>query len=187
MPGLMFDSDQISVLTGPDCEGCRVATYADIVTPELISALGGRLVVIHRGLGDPHNVATVADIEDGALTPEQGSSLIRQWIGESRPSPTAYHDRAQWAAVTQALAGVRYHTWVSTLDGTLLPNNERPDVVQFASADGVGFHADCSMVWNDSWHPLPASLPGAQRADLDHWLAGIVSNANAALGLIRTL
>ena len=166
MPALMFDSDDPVVLLEPFLEACRIATYADLVTPTLIRAAAGRLVVIDRGLGDPHNLATVADIEDGALSVAAGAAKIRQWHEEKRPYPTAYHDRNLQAEVDAALTGVPANNWVATLDGTLVPNGYRRAVVQFADAAVLGFHADVSIVWDDGWHPLPAALPSATVAQL---------------------
>ncbi len=162
MISLMFDSDDPVVLAGPEFAGVRIATYADLVTPKMYAAAGGRMKVIHRGLGDPHNLATIADIEPGCLSVEAGAQLIRQWHQENRHQPTAYHDRNEWPAVTQALAGVPYFTWVATLDGTCSPNGHRPDAVQILDASKVGLHVDMSVVWNPAWFPLPSGPTEAQ-------------------------
>src|SRR5258708_21931957 len=169
MPGLMFDSDEPAVLLSAACEGCRVAPYADLVTPAIIAAAGPRLVVIARGKGDPHNVATVADIEQGCLTVMDGAAKVRQWIAAGRPFPTAYHNRSIAAQVTAAIGRGRYYTWDATLDGTMRVPGVNLTAVQIAPASGVGFHADLSIIWDDSWHPLsggaaPAAGPPGQRA-----------------------
>lgn len=184
MPALMFDSDNPAVLVTSKCDGCRIATYADLLTPELITAAGPRLVAIHRGLGDPHNLATVADIEDGALSVDAGVALIRQWNQEKRDSPTAYHDRAADQAVTQALGNEACFRWIATLDGTLVPVGMRADVVQFANATVTGFHADTSLVWNDAWRPQPAGVtPGQMKA-----LEGLaLQSAQAASQLLKEI
>lgn len=154
MPELMLDTDQPALLAGPQFAGCRVATYADLVTPAMLTAYLGRLVVIDRGRGDPTNTATVADIEPGLLTVAQGVAKIKQWNAEHRQFPTAYCDRNDWPAVDTALAGVRHYDWIATLDGTILPNGKRPTVVQAWGEAAVGFHADMSIVWDTSWHPI---------------------------------
>jgi hypothetical protein len=162
MPGLMFDSEDVSVLTAVRLAGCRVATYADLMTRELQAALAGRLVVIDRGLGDPLAIATVADIEPGALTVAQGVSVMRQWLSEGRAGVTAYHDRSEWPAVNQQLGPTVVYHWVATLDGTANPLGEYPDVVQVLAAKSLGFAADLSVVWQDNWHPVPQYPTQAQ-------------------------
>lgn len=165
MPGLLFDTDTPDLLLEPRFAGCRVATYADLVTPALYKQLHDRLVVIERGLGDPMHLATVADIEPGALTVQAGADLLHAWKQQGRPSVTAYHDRSLQAAVDQATAGLGISNWVATLDGTLLPDGRTRAVVQFAGAKDIGIHADLSIVWDDSWHPLPvAPNPNAVQA-----------------------
>ncbi|SRR5258708_7701813 len=181
MPGLMFDSDEPAVLLSAACEGCRVATYADLVTPAIIAAAGHRLVVIDRGKGDPHNVATVADIEQGCLTVMDGAAKVRQWIAAGRPFPTAYHNRSIAAQVTAAIGRGRYYTWDATLDGTMRVPGVNLTAVQIAPASVVGFHADLSIIWDDSWHPLsggpsPAAVTAVRLA------VGQVSSSVAQLG-----
>ena len=154
MPGLLLDTDQPSLLGTLDFGYARLATYADLMTPAIRDTFAGRLIAIDRGQGDPLRLATVADIESGLLTVQEGADKIREWNAEHRAYPTAYHDRAIWAEVEAALAGVPHHTWVSTLDLTLLPDGKRPDVVQFAGETAIGFHADMSVVWNDGWCPV---------------------------------
>lgn len=187
MPGLMFDSDDPSVLLQSFLSGCRIATYADLVTPAILSEAGARLIVIDRGQGDPHGLATVADIEPGALSVADGTNRIRQWIAEDRPYPTAYHDRDIWAQIDGALGGLPYHHWVATLDSTMSPDGKRPDVVQFAGASAVGFHADVSVVWNDEWRAVPG-LPTAAQVAKVKAIANMVTSSLAALpGAIKAL
>lgn len=180
MPGLLWDTDQPTKLTGGFANGCRVATYADLLTPTLAHLFAGRLVVIDRGLGDPMNLADVADIEPGALTVDEGAAKIRQWVHENRPFPTAYHNRDIWAAVDAALTGVAFWNWVATLDGTLLPDGRHPAAVQFAGAGAVGEHADLSIVWDDQWHPLPS----ANLAGLQAKLKADIMTVDQALGVL---
>lgn len=157
---LMADTDEPAVLASPQFDGMLVATYADILTPEIIAGYGQRLVVLDRGLGDPHHMATVADTEDGALTIAQAVERVREWNAAGVAFPTVYHDRAIDGEVTAALGGERCFRWIATLDGTLVPDVPRYDVVQFAGAATVGLHADLSIVWNGAWHPQ-ASGPTA--------------------------
>lgn len=179
----MFDSDQPAVLTEAITTGCRVATYADLLTPELVRQFTGRLVVIDRGLGDPLDRASVADCEAGALTIAQAAERVRLWHAAGRRWPTVYHDRADWPAVAEACKGLAYWNWVATLDGTLNPDGRRPAVVQFAGASRVGAHTDVSVVWNDSWHPLPVP----QLAGLRDKLTAAADGLTAQVGDLQRL
>ena len=161
MPALMFDSDNPAVLLTPAAEGCRIATYADLLTPSIVAAAGPRLLVIDRGSGDPLGKATIADIEPGILSVAEGAAKIRQWISEGRRYPTAYHDRNLAADVSGALAGVHYWTWLATLDGTVDPAGYTAHVVQAFPSTAIGFHADMSIVWDDAWNPLPSGPAAA--------------------------
>lgn len=187
MAGLMLDSDDPSVLLEPRFSAMRIATYADLITPEIIAAAGPRLTVIDRGHGDPHNLATVADIEPALLTVDQGIAKIRQWLEEGRRGVTAYHDRAQWNEVNQAGAGLEFSHWIATLDGTLVPAGFYMAAVQFAGESLLGFHADMSIVWNDEWHPLPAGPTAAQLASLKQLAATVTQGATQLLHEIGTL
>ena len=166
MPGVLFDSDNPHDLLMPALAGCRVATYADLLTPDLVKQFGPRLIVIDRGHGDPLGLATVADIEPGLLTVAQGVAKVKQWLNERRPGPAAYHDRNDWAAVAAGLAGTPARHWVATLDGTCSPNGQRPAAVQILGEAKLGFHADISIVWDDSWHPAPNTMPTPEIAKL---------------------
>lgn len=187
MASLMFDSDQPEVLLATGLLGVRVATYADLLTPALVKQFGPRLVVIDRGLGDPLGMATVADIEPGADSIARGAALLKQWVAQKRPTPTAYHDRADWPAVTAALAGTVVHHWVATLDGTASPDGQRPSVVQILGADKVGFHADLSIVWDESFHPLQAAAPALDVARLRSLSAAANSPFRALVDYIVSL
>lgn len=187
MVSLMLDSDQPTVLLEPRFAGMRIASYADLATPELISAGGRRLVWFDRGYGDPHNVATIADIEPQLLSVADGAAKVKQWIEEKRPFPTAYHDRVQWQAVNEALAGEPYHHMVATLDGTLVPGGLYMAVVQFADAARLGFHADMSIVWDEGWNPLPAGPSDAERAALRQLGTTVAQGAAQLLAEIRMI
>lgn len=156
MTTLLVDSDEPAVLASPQFDGCLVATYADILTPEMITGYGQRLVVVDRGLGDPHRMATVADVEPGALSVAQAVERVREWNAAGVAFPTVYHNRDIDGEMTTALGTERCFRWIATLDGTLVPDVPRYDVVQFAGAATVGLHADLSIVWNAAWHPQAA-------------------------------
>lgn len=187
MPAVMFDSDEVAVVLSAECAGSRIATYADLVTPKIVAEAGGRMKVIDRGLGDPHNLATIADIEPGCLTVDAGTARIRQWVSEGRHQPTAYHDRNDWAEVDAKLAGVVYFTWLATLDGTASPNGRRPDVVQILDSAKLGIHADLSIVWNDRWHPLPSGPTQAQVNTLKAAYLAFTSSGPRLAALIDAL
>lgn len=180
MTMLMADSDEPVVLASPQFDGCLVATYADILTPELIAGYGPRLVVIDRGLGDPHHMATVADVENGALSIGAAVARVKEWNAAGVPFPTVYHDRAIDSEMTAALGSERCFRWIATLDGTLVPDVPRHDVVQFAGAATVGLHADLSIVWNPSWHPQAAG-PTAGAIRQVKIVADAISKQAAAL------
>lgn len=151
-----------------------------------MSAAAGRWVAIDRALGDPHNVATVVDIEAHADTIGAARSKLITWNEQRRPFPTAYHDRASWGQVNTDLQGISYSHWVATLDGTLVPDGYYMAAVQFAGEKTLGFHADMSVVWADNWHPIPvhaspvpvaaikADLAAVQTA-LSHLASGIAA------------
>lgn len=187
MASLMFDSDNPIVLTDPRFAGCRVATYADLLTPSLVTVLGPRLVVIDRGLGDPLGLAHVADIESGLLTVSAGADRIRQWTAEGRQYITAYHDRADWAAVAAAVAPLQPWNWVATLDGSMNPDGRYPAVVQFASEAKVGIHVDVSLVWNDTWRPLPAGLDPGTVTRLETLVGQAMTAGQNVLDLLKGL
>lgn len=187
MASLMFDSDQPIVLSDPRFASCRVATYADLLTPSLVTVFGPRLVVIDRGRGDPLGLAHVADIEPGALSVSAGADLIRQWTEQGRQYITAYHDRAEWAAVAAAVAPLQPWNWVATLDGSLNPDGRYPAVVQFASEVKVGIHVDVSLVWNDTWRPLPAGLSPGLVTQLESLTGQVMTTAQNVLDLLKGL
>lgn len=186
-PALMLDSDQPAVLLEPRFDGLRIATYADLITPEIIAAAGPRLTVIDRGHGDPHNLATVADIEPELLSVADGMAKVKQWIQEGRRQPTAYHDRADWAAVNEAGSGMPFHHWIATLDGTLVPNGYYMAAVQFAPAAVLGFHADMSIIWDDGWHPLPAGPSESQLTALKTLATTVAQGGAQLLAEIKSL
>lgn len=177
---LLVDTDEPAVLASPQFDGCLVATYADILTPEIIAGYGQRLVVIDRGLGDPHHMATVADVEPGALSVAHAAERVREWNAAGVPFPTVYHDRAIDGEMTAALGTERCFRWIATLDGTLVPDVPRHDVVQFAGAATVGLHADLSIVWNHGWHPQAAG-PTAGAVRQVKIIADAISKQAAAL------
>jgi hypothetical protein len=187
MPRLLFDSDDPHVLLQPFLAGCSVATYADLLTPSLVKQFGPRLIVIDRGHGDPLGLATVADIEPGLLSVAAGAAKVHQWLSEKRPGPTAYHDRADWAAVSSALAGTSARHWVSTLDATCSPNGQRPAAVQILGADHLGFHADLSVVWDDTWHAPPAAVQPAEITKLRQLAVPAMANIRPLIAYIESL
>lgn len=184
MVGVLFDSDEPAVLLQPFLAGCRVATYADLLNPTLVKEFGPRLIVIDRGHGDPLGLATVADIEPGLLSAAAGAAKVHQWISERRPTPAVYHDRNDWQAVSAALAGAPCRHWVATLDGTADPLGQRPAGVQILGADKLGFHADLSVVWDETWHPLAPTLPAAEAAKLHQLAAAAKAPAEALFAFI---
>ena len=187
MPGVLFDSDEPAVLLQASLAGCRVATYADLATAALVKELGPRCIWIDRGHGDPLGIATVVDIEPGLYTVANGVAKVLQMVAEKRPTPAVYHDRNDWAAVTAALHGASVRHWVATLDGTCLPLASRPAAVQILGAKQVGFHADLSIVWDDTWHPVQAGIPIPEVTKLQSLATTAHSPLNALFSYISAL
>jgi hypothetical protein len=150
---LMFDSDEPALLGTIQFLPARVATYADLLTPAIVTQFGSRLAVIDRGLGDPMKRAHIVDIEQGAHTVASGSAAIKAWHTEGRQFLTVYVNRDNWDAVLAACLPVHPYSWVATLDGTLNPNGRFPHLTQFASESALGLHADVSVVWDEGWLP----------------------------------
>lgn len=169
----MFDSDQPQALADPRFAGCRVATYADLMTAQLAAQFAGRLVVIDRGYGDPMGLATVADCEPALLSVAATVDKVHQWTREGRQYITVYHDRALWAELDAALGTIRPWNWVATLDGTMNPEGRYPAAVQIADESKIGMHVDVSVVWQEAWHPMPAAPEAAQLAALKQLAAQV--------------
>lgn len=187
MASLMFDSDNPAVLLDSRFAGCRIATYADLLTPQLVTELGPRLVVIDRGQGDPLNLATVADCEAGLLSVAEAAAKVQQWTAEHRPFPTVYHDRDLWPEVDQALLHIGGWHWVATLDGTLNPDGRYPAAVQFTDEAKVGLHVDVSIVWNDSYHPAGVAIGPAQLSLIKSSAAAVLISAEALANVLKTV
>lgn len=162
----MFDSDDPAVLELPIFNDSRVATYADLLTPQIVAKFGRRLAVIDRGHGDPMNLAHIADVERGVLTIEQGAAKIRQWVSEHRPWVTAYVNRSNRDAMKAALGTIDPFWWVATLDGTMNVQDSYTALVQFAGEASIGLHVDVSVVYHTAWNEF------VQLVDLDT-VAGI--------------
>lgn len=187
MVGVVFDSDDPNVLKQAALAGCRVATYSDLATPALVSALGARCIWIDRGHGDPLGIASVVDIEPGLYTVANGVAKVQQMIAEKRPTPAVYHDRSDWPAITAALHGTSVRHWVSTLDGTCLPQASMPAAVQILGEKQVGFHADLSIVWDDSWHPVAAPLAAAEVTKLRQLAVPAMAGVRPLIAYIESL
>jgi hypothetical protein len=154
MVRIMFDSDNPDVLAGLHHEngGGLVATYADLVTPGWAAQFGHDLLVIDRGTGDPHHLATAGDFERGALTVADAPAW---WDSHhDRGDLTVYADRSTMPALIRALGPHRpAYRWWATLDGTMrIPQNPHA-MVQFADPARTGFHADATIIYNPRWRP----------------------------------
>lgn len=163
---MMFDSDDPVMLGTIQFVPARLATYADLLTPQIVAEYGSRLAVIDRGLGDPMNRAHIVDIEQGADTIEAGAAKIKAWHAEGRPFPTVYVNRGNWEPVLAACLPVVPWQWVATLDGTLNPNGRFPHLTQFAGEGALGLHADVSVVWDEDWLPQGRLENAAAVSDL---------------------
>lgn len=166
MTSLMFDSDDPAALGTIQMVPARLATYADLLTPQILAEFGSRLAVIDRGLGDPMNRAHIVDVEQGADTIASGAEKIKAWHAEGRQYLTVYVNRDNWDAVLAACLPVHPYSWVATLDGTLNPNGRFPHLTQFAGEDKLGLHADVSVVWDEGWLPQGRLETAAAVSDL---------------------
>jgi hypothetical protein len=158
---VMLDSDSLGDL--PSGIAPLLATYSDLIHDrhqlDLLAEhhLGSVIVLIDRGLGDPTGLASVADVERGAMTPGHLKAWWKARVSRV-PYLTAYCDRSNLAACDAALAGIapRHWRWVATLDGTVAVAGMtpllRPAVVQVAGSAMLGVHADLSLVLNKGWH-----------------------------------
>lgn len=187
MVSIMVDSDDPAVLQNNLFYNCRVATYADLLTPELVASFGGRLAVIDRGHGDPLNLAHILDVESGAWTVEAAGAKIKEWNSQGRGHIMGYVNRSNWQPLMEACAPVKPYQWIATLDGTLNPDGQYPSVVQFAGEAAIGLHVDVSIVYDENWFPLPAGVDAQQLASVRaavaqlETLAAVISQGVARL------
>lgn len=169
----MIDTDNLSMLTG---HVELLATYADLVHDfgaEQAKYPHSTLILIDRGLGDPTGLASVFDIEPGALTIAEAVARFDEQHAKGIKFLTNYHDRADIDAVRQAFGDRVYYTWDATLDGTAhIDGNDplhHPTAIQCLTATDLGYQADGSLVFDDGWHPRPhTGIPPVLRADLNH-------------------
>ena len=149
---LMYDSDQLAVLRELHAAGNLVATYADLLTPQIVAEFGTGLAVIDRGLGDPLRRARIGDFEPGALDP---ASAGRWWDDhQGRGDLTAYADRNDMPTVLRALGPHRpAWRWWATLDGEMRAPGNTEAMVQFAPAAKTGIHADATIIYHTRWKP----------------------------------
>lgn len=153
----MLDTDQISDLT-PHAE--LLATYADLVTDlKVLQARfpNSRIILIDRGLGDPTGLASVFDVEPGALTADQAAEGYDRQHAKDVEYLTVYCSRDELPAVDLAMGARNFYRWIATLDGTATITGftpmQAPAAVQCFSAAMLGVHADGSLVFQDQWNP----------------------------------
>jgi hypothetical protein len=122
---------------------------------------GSEVVLIDRDLGDPTGLATIADVEPGALTPPDLPFWFDRKTGQGLAYLTVYSDRYNLPDCDNALKGTPYEEhwrWVATLDGTCFISGMdpfvRPAVVQVLNAESTGRDFDLSLVNEDGWHPV---------------------------------
>ena len=159
---VMLDTDVLADLDG---HFEILATYTDLI-PDMaaLDALrakypGSEVILIDRGLGDPTGQATIADVEPGAMTPDD----LPGWVARKRADKpagweflTAYSDRNDLPAIEAIQHEGLWH-WVATLDGTCFITGWRPlhgpAAVQILGEAAIGIHGDLSLVLEDQWHP----------------------------------
>ena len=160
---VMLDSDQLASL--PSGMVPLLSTYSDLI-PDLaaLAALqrqhpGSEIILIDRGTGDPTGLASVADVEPGALTVAGLPAWFARKTAAKIDDLTVYSDRADLDAIDAVLKGTGHEghwRWVATLDGTVditgMPPLRRPAVVQILGSGQLGLHADLSLVLEPGWH-----------------------------------
>lgn len=145
-----------------------IGTYADLITSQAaLDTLraghpGQELVFFDRGLGDPLGLATIIDVETGSHSvPDVPGWLDRKTL-QGALNLTVYSDREQVNAIDHVLGDRRPYRMVATLDGTLFIGGYQalgqPAIVQFASSQLAGVHADISLVYEDGWHHAAGSV-----------------------------
>ena len=161
----MLDTDQLDKLTG---HVELLMTYSDLV-PDYGTISRrfpkSKVILIDRGLGDPTGLASVLDIEPGALTINAAIRRYDEQQAKGVDFLTAYHDRADADAIKAAF--LPRHPWhiYATLDGTAhiagyVPL-EGPAAVQCLSSGELGYHADGHLVFEDGWNPTRAGVTTA--------------------------
>lgn len=159
---VMFDTDDLGVLRSLRGVAPFLATYSDLL-PDLTAfdalqaeLMPSKLLLFDRALGDPTGLASLADVEPGAMTIGQLPAWKDAKVAAGIPYPTGYCDRNDLPAV---LAIVRTGLWhmVATLDGTSYISGWQPAhgpaVIQILGEQSLGFHADMSIILEDRWHP----------------------------------
>lgn len=178
----MIDTDDLSKLTH---HAELLATYSDLV-PNLADLQAkypaSKIILIDRGLGDPTGLASVFDIEPGALSI---TSAVAKYDDAKRRGIqflTAYHDRAEAAAVKAGFGDRNPWHWYATLDGTAHITGYSPlagpAVIQVLASNSLDYRADGSLVYEDGWNPTN------QHTDIQ---AAISAATQANNSLIRTL
>lgn len=163
---VMMDSSELSEVRD---DVPLFATYSDLV-PDLARLEAEHphttILLIDRGLGDPSGLASIADVETGALKISDYAGWLDRKHAAGVPYLTGYCDRANLAALDQAAGSRQHYRWVATLDGTChidgLEPLRSPAAVQILGAAAVGVNCDLSLVYDDTWHPVPEPLWLAQ-------------------------
>jgi hypothetical protein len=113
------------------------------------------------------NTGGVLDVESGDATPDQAPGWIKARLAAGLARPAVYVNRSNLDAVIAActaeglVAGHHYWIWLATLDGTVPAEFPGLIAVQDKSAAILGYNADSSVVFDDTWHPTP--LTDAQK------------------------
>ncbi len=163
---LACDSDDLASLIGTPF----VRTYADLITsPKVLDELRSRfpdsiIELIDRGLGDPGGIATIADVESGALTIAQLPAWFDERHGRGLRDLVSYCSLDNLPAVIKALDGRPHWNWIAWFGHLFVP--ERPDAqVQFAPSSALGIHVDLTLVPNYRYRPTLVPV-GQAAADL---------------------
>jgi hypothetical protein len=186
---IALDSDELSVFSAP----CNIIlVYSDLIDDAAgfeRAHPGKQVAYIDRGMGDPGNKATVADVERYALRVADLAEWYDRKAAARLPYLTYYCDRSTLGSVQAVIGGRHMWRWIATLDGTIaIPGFvplQGPELVQCLPSSMIGIHADLSLVLSPSWRPSPvsedlaAALAGCQNTARD------LASAAAALAAVQ--
>lgn len=101
-----------------------------------------------------HGRGTCLDVETGDATSASAPGWYDSVTWCDSYNRAIYCNRSTAAAVIAAMGKRDFRLWVATLDGSMPQtiDGRRVDAVQFAGASMIGWNADATVVWNNSWH-----------------------------------
>lgn len=179
---LACDSDDLGALI----ETSVILTYADLITDtdtrqQLRARFPrSRLLFMDRGLGDPLKLATVWDVERGALTPDEVPERFDTAQAAGRQYLTGYVSLDRLPRLVEVMAGRPWWKWVALWGGGLEVPGHPFAMMQFASGKMLGAGVDLSVIRDDTWHPDVLTAPGPAIEMAHSYLRGVASQLDGA-------